>query len=758
LDIIADNGLTQVVKEPTYYDNTLDLFLVSNPSLVYNTQVVPGISKDGHHAVYAELDVSLTRRRKKPRRVQDFKKANWEGLKDHMKAAGDNIMENTTEDTPVDDILKKFTVELEKGITQFIPNRMTKTKERPPWITLEIKHLLRKQRRLFEKQKGCAYASRASQHYRSLKAFVQRAIRKAYWQYIEGIITSNNEEESPATDKRFWRYVKHQKQEAQGVAPLKKDGKLVDDPTEKANILNTQFQSVFSPRNPLSREAPSESPQMPPINITEEGVRRRLSKLKPHKAAGPDNLKPLVLKELADIIAPVVTRLFRASLKQGKTPDAWREAHVTPVFKKGEKYKAVNYRPVSLTCILCKQMEHILSSHIMKHLNTNHLLYDKQHGFRSKLSCETQLIEFTSDVLNTVQDRKQCDAVIMDFSKAFDKVSHDCLIYKLDRAGIDMQTRNWVKSFLTGRTQKVVVDGEKSEAVPVTSGVPQGSVLGPILFLIYINDMPQYTRHSQVRLFADDTIVYLSVTAVDECEKLQDDLKRLEKWEEEWLMEFHPAKCNILRITRKKSKVNFPYTLHGHVLEEVPSAKYLGVTISNDMNWQKHIDKTSAKANSKLGFLRRNIKTRDQALKEKAYQTIVRPTLEYCSTVWDPHTKTQSETIEKVQRRAARWVTGRYHNTSSVSNMLQDLGWRDLSQRRVDNRLCMLYKVTHGLVDIPIGQFLTLNRDGIHFQPIYARTKYYEFSFFPRTVSAWNTLHIDTLSAQTLNMFKANSK
>ena len=217
-----------------------------------------------------------------------------------------------------------------------------------------------------------------------------------------------------------------------------------------------------------------------------------------------------------------------------------------------------------------------------------------------------------------VQDRKQCDTVVMDFSKAFDKVSHDRLIYKLDRAGIDTNTRNWIKSFLSGRSQKVVVDGEKSDSVPVTSGVPQGSVLGPILFLLYIDDMPQYTRHSQVRLFADDTIMYLTITTEQDCEKLQEDLKRLEKWEEEWQMEFHPAKCNVLRITKKKTKVIFPYTLHAHVLEEVPSAKYLGVTISNDMNWQKHIDKTSSKANSKLGFLRRNIKTRDQALKEKA--------------------------------------------------------------------------------------------------------------------------------------------
>ena len=368
---------------------------------------------------------------------------------------------------------------------------MSKSREKSPWISPETKRLIRKQHDLFRKQKGTARASRAAQHYRSLKAFTQRSIKKDYWKYVDGLIT-DKEDEPPTSDKRFWKFIKHQRQEAQGVAPLKNNGKLEDDPVKKANILNAQFQSVFSPRSPLSLKAlstraagflksdgsQSTTPKMLALNITEEGVRKRLNQLNPHKAAGPDRISPIVLKELTDVISPVVTRIFRASLSQGKTPDAWREAHVTPVFKKGEKYKAINYRPVSLTCILCKQMEHILASNIMAHLNSNKLLYDKQHGFRSERSCETQLLEFTDDVLKTLRDRKQCDAIIMDFSKAFDKVSHDRLLYKLDRAGIDPQTSAWVKSFLSSRTQKVVIDGEESDAVSVTSGVPQGSVLG----------------------------------------------------------------------------------------------------------------------------------------------------------------------------------------------------------------------------------------------------------------------------------------
>ena len=236
----------------------------------------------------------------------------------------------------------------------------------------------------------------------------------------------------------------------------------------------------------------------------------------------------------------------------------WKEA---PVYKNGEKYKAVNYHPVSLSCLLCKQMEHILASNIMDHLNSSNLLYDKQHGFRCKRSCAMQFLEFTDDVLKTLRDRKQCDIIIMDFSKAFDKVSHDRLLHKLDRAGINPQTSTWVKSFLSLRMQKVVIDGEESDAVQVTSRVPQGSVLGPILFLVYIDNMPQYTKHSRIRLFADDTIVFLTITNMDDCQKLQEDLKRLEEWEKEWLMEFQPPKCHVLRVSRKKNTIT-SYTLY----------------------------------------------------------------------------------------------------------------------------------------------------------------------------------------------------
>ena len=197
-------------------------------------------------------------------------------------------------------------------------------------------------------------------------------------------------------------------------------------------------------------------------------------------------------------------------------------------------------------------MEHVIASKIMNHMNITQQLYVHEHVFRSNLSCETQLVEFSTDILKSLH--KQCDAIFMDFSKAFDKVSHSSLLYKLKRAGINDQTVGWIKPLLSLQSQSVVVDGENSDFVSVTSGVPQGSVLGPILFLIFINDLPNYTRHSNVRLFADDTVIYLTITCTQDANKLQYDLNRLESWAREWLMDFNLDKTYVLRFSRKKTK------------------------------------------------------------------------------------------------------------------------------------------------------------------------------------------------------------
>ena len=335
------------------------------------------------------------------------------------------------------------------------------------------------------------------------------------------------------------------------------------------------------------------------ITVDPKGVMKLLNNLNMHKASGPDGLSARVLKECSSEISPMLAFIYNESLAQGTVPDDWRQANVAPVFKKGEKYNAANYRPVSLTCICCKTLEHIIVSNINKHLAFESILADCQHGFRSQRSCETQLVQFFHDMvgnLDGAQDRgqKQTDVIIMDFAKAFDKVPHRRLFYKLGYYGIRGSTHKWISSWLSEPFKKVVLDGQASDPVPVLSGVPQGSVLGSVLFLTFINDLPDNIR-SSVRLFADDCVLYRNIKSPIDLQILQDDLNSLSQWETDWQMEFNVAKCHSMRVTRHlpDKQILFDYTLHQQKLEQVKSAKYLGLTITDNLDWGQHVSEIS---------------------------------------------------------------------------------------------------------------------------------------------------------------------
>jgi hypothetical protein len=399
---------------------------------------------------------------------------------------------------------------------------------------------------------------------------------------------------------------------------------------------------------------------------------------------------------------------------------------------------------------------------MMSHANTQNIMYPHQHGFQRGLSCESQLIEFIDDVAKNLDHGKQTECLIMDFSKAFDKVSHSLIIHKLKQYGITGKTNEWIKNFLGDRTQSVVVEGETSTSIPVESGVPQGSVLGPSLFLFYINDMPDGIQ-STVQLFADDIIAYVIISSDADAANLQQDLDKLAEWESKWLMKFHPEKCNVLTISKKRSPSKYNYTLHGHILEHDTSAKYLGCTISSDLKWDKHITTICSKANNTISFLKRNINISNKSIKEKAYVSLVRPTLEYASSVWDPYQQNDIHRLEMVQRRAARYVTNRYHNTSSVSSMIEQLEWTTLEERRKHStcRLLMMYNLKNNIVRVDASSKLipnerpSRNNNEQALRIPSCKTTARKDSFYPRTIKEWNTLPNCTVSAPSPESFKA---
>jgi hypothetical protein len=300
--------------------------------------------------------------------------------------------------------------------------------------------------------------------YRKHKRVTQKAVRQSHWKYVNDILDTALEK---GNNKPFWKYVKSKRTDNVGVSGIKKNGILHQDSKTKANFLNDKFKSVFTREDtsePLPNMGDLKYSSIENIKIECKGVEKLLKNINTDKASGPDNISNKVLKSCAEELAPVISHIFQLSLETGSLPTYWRNANISPIFIKGDKHTAANYRPISLTCVCCKLLEHITCRHVPKHLERNKILTPLQHGFRSGHSCESQLIITMNDIMKSFDIKKQVDLVILDFSKAFDTVPHHKLLHKLASYGIDGKINQWIKAFPTQRHQRVVVEGEFSSA------------------------------------------------------------------------------------------------------------------------------------------------------------------------------------------------------------------------------------------------------------------------------------------------------
>ena len=259
------------------------------------------------------------------------------------------------------------------------------------------------------------------------------------------------------------------------------------------------------------------------ISITTSGVQKLLANLKTDKAMGPDEIHPSILKNLSSELSSVISHIFQQSLDTGSIPDDWKKANISPIYKKSDRSIPANYRPVSLTCICCKLLEHIITSNLMLHFDNHNILVDNQHAFRRNRSCETQLIHTIDDWASSLDKNLQIDSFVLDFEKAFDTVPYELLKTKLHMYGVSKQCLAWISDFLSSRSQRVVLNGTKSSSSKVISGVPQGTVLCPVLFLVHINDILKNTS-STIKLFADDCVYYRPIFSDEDCVRLQNDI------------------------------------------------------------------------------------------------------------------------------------------------------------------------------------------------------------------------------------------
>ena len=430
--------------------------------------------------------------------------------------------------------------------------------------------------------------------------------------------------------------------------------------------------------------------------------------------------------------------------------------NVTAIHKKGLKSNPSNYRPISLTCILCKILEDIIRKHVLEHLIENQLLCHEQYGFVPKRSTTLQLLNVMEEWTRVIDNGGNVDVIYCDIMKAFDQVPKCRLLHKISSYGIKGKILKWIENFLTNRTQTVIVNGVKSSESKVTSGVPQGSVLGPLLFVIYINDMPLCVN-SSMYMYADDTKVFREIAHDDDVEKLQNDLDRLGKWSEDWLIRFHPEKCSVLHLGR--TNPHSTYELNGHQLEKSMAEKDLGVTIDDKLTFDEHIQAKIGKARQMWGMIRRTFKYIDHETFPLLFKAFVRPHIEYANSVWFPSGKGTIREIESIQRAASKQVPGL--QGMSYPDRLKSLRLPTLKHRRRRGDLIEVYKMTTGLYDLTaIPAFEKVTDNGYTRGHCYkmrrpqSRTNIGQNRFTSRVVSDWNALPDEVVESPTINTFK----
>ena len=571
--------------------------------------------------------------------------------------------------------------------------------------------------------------------------------------------------EIKSNPKNFWNMVNRKTKMKPGITDLEtKEGNKITDDKQKAEELNNFFVSVFTKENiqnvPILEQRDFES-SLETVRISDQQMGFLLKKLKIDKSPGPDNIHNRILFEGRNELQGYLTNICNKSLEQGELPAMWKTAEVVPIFKKGKKSDPNNYRPVSLTSSVCKLVETVIRDAIFKHLESNELLTDAQYGFRKGRSCCTQLLDAMKDWVNAIDEGYPTDIIYLDYRKAFGSVPHERLLNKLEAYGIKGEIHRWIRNFLIGRTQRVIVNGEYSEAASVSSGIPQGSVLGPILFLIFINDLPEILQ-SIVKLFADDTKLYRTIVDKNDETILQNDIDQIAAWSERWQIPFNVNKCKVLKVGKNDQNVKYSMgTLEGRIeLEQVQYEKDLGVIFDTDLKFSQHIQENITKANQRIGLIRRNFKYLNKTSFLMLYKSLVRPILEYCSPVWTVLYIKHSEALERVQRHATKLLHGIKDLSYPQRLKILDLPTLIYRRRRAD--MLQIYRIIKGIDQLKQEEHFILagstSTRGHSYKIVKGRsnTTIKQHILGVRAINDWNALTEETVQSDNINIFKNN--
>ena len=712
------------------------------------------------------------------RRVWHYGRAKVESIQasilnyDWAQALGD------LESSP-DDQVDHFVKVVFNVVQNFIPfdDKLINPKD-PPWISNHSKRFYAKYRRKFKKilQNGCRENEKVKID--EMKQEYTSIVEKDKEKYFSslGSMLSN-----PSTGpKKYWSILKKKlKTNITTVIPPILDGNIfITDIKDKCVIFNQYFKeqckTVVNSSTLPARVRTRTNLTLNQVEVTESQITKHIRSLNINKAHGHDNIPVRVLKICDSSISLPLRIIYMNCIKKGYFPKQWKKANVIPIFKKNKRNEISNYRPVSLLPICGKILEKVIYDNLYVYIFSNNFISDEQSGYRRKDSTVKQLLSITHNIFKTFDSNEEIRAVFLDISRAFDRVWHEGLIYKLKTIGIKGDMINILNSFLSDREQRVTIDGQASDWVEIEAGVPQGSILGPLLFLVYINDLVEEVD-SNIKIFADDTFIFRKADQ-NSTALLSQDLEKITNWAHKWKMVFNPPSKPAVEVLFSKKRTPSHHReliFNGVPVEKATDTKHLGLILDNKLKFEKHLVEKFAKANSGLGMMKHIKKWVPRATLEQIYKLYVRPHADYGDILYNvsefekidifPNnvSNVMATRIESIQYEAARIITGAWKGTS-IEKLYDDLGWETLSNRRTCRKLMLLFdiqkeKFPRYLCSITNAQQYDENsrfHNKMLLKNIICRTNKYKLSFFPSTIDDWNKLDDVTKKSVSVNSFK----
>ena len=776
--LMTELNHSQLITNTTHKNGKmLDLLFTNIPELIKNITVLGRneICSSDHFGITFNLKLDVSIKKTVKRQEYDYSKADWKGLNFDLKKINWNYFVEMQDPHISWQFFKAIITNL---CDQHIPKKSVHYQFQPPWFDTDCDRMLR------EKEKWRAKAHSESGTEEDHEKF--RKFRKKFKTLMNEKMRLNVVDESDPflISKKFWKHVKSKSKSGRIPETIWYKNAYRTNLVDQANLFNKFFFEQFSEKSSYEIDIDMHSEdQFMNLKFHELDVLMLLKDVNSSKAAGPDDIHGTVLKNCAVPLAKPLTMMFNNAFVTGCIPDDWKLASIVPIHKKDEKGSVENYRPISLTSLIMKVFEKCIRKELFS--SCEKFLDPRQHGFINGKSCTTQMVSFTYDLAVTLNNKSKSDVIYFDFAKAFDSVSHDLILKKLkNNFGIDGLMLRFIKAYLQGRKQQVVIGGVNSSVLPVNSGVPQGSILGPLLFVLFINDMfNSISSDTNIALYADDTKIWREIIYSKDHFTLQKDIDKLFEWSLANKMKFHPSKCKALSVTNQQNILhNLPFTIFNYKLgsvyiDYVGSQVDLGVTVNSKLLWTEHCEKLVKNANSKLALLMRTCHfTVNKQQKRAFYLTVVRSLFEHCSIIWHPISPNQILKFEAIQKRAIKWINGQqfdHYTDNEYMNRLREFNILPIKCKFALNDLMLYFKIINQLIEIKLPEhFSFIKPEEVRYTRktapiikdldvtqvkccITPSCDVFRNSFFYRTMILWNSLPYGIRQEVKISLFKS---